>query len=602
MKSLGKFQLDGTSCRIDLPRLLETRLLVQANSGGGKSWLLRRIFEQTAGAVQQIIIDPEGEFASPREKLDYVIAAPHDGDALAHPKTAQLLARRLLETGVNAVLDIYDLKKHERQAFVRIFCETLMEAPKTLWHPVLVAIDEADLFCPEKGQAESTAAVIDLATRGRKRGFALLAATQRLAKFHKDAAAELLNKLIGRTGLDVDVKRAVDELGFANYRSALNTLRSLEPGDFFAYGPALSQSISLLKVGPVLTTHPKVGDRGLKAPPRPTAAIRAVLPKLADLPKEAETEARTTEELRRELLAARRELAITRRSPQTPAIHPASPPARELLQSAEERGYQRGLVAQKAALLSERRALRSTVLSAVGEAFAKSTQNALFTTPGREQEVPRTRLSAPSVSPTKAQADIHEHTGYYRPKASRPRSSKEHVIFTEEALSGPEQRILNAIAWLETMTASEACHQPAVAFLAGYTMGGGAYNNPRSRLHSRGLVTYAPGERICLTDAGRELAEVPPSPLTEEELHRQVLERLPGPEQRILKPLLAAYPQPMTGPEVAAAASYAYGAGSFNNPRSRLKSLGLIDYVGDGQLVACDCLFPGKSSSHLTTS
>jgi DNA helicase HerA-like ATPase len=59
----------------DLDRLVDTRLLVQANSGGGKSWLLRRLLEQTHGHVQHLVIDPEGEFASLREKFDYVLAA-----------------------------------------------------------------------------------------------------------------------------------------------------------------------------------------------------------------------------------------------------------------------------------------------------------------------------------------------------------------------------------------------------------------------------------------------------------------------------------------------------------------------------------------------
>jgi len=39
-------------------------------------------------------------------------------------------------------------------------------------------------------------------------------ATLRLSKLHKDTAVECNNKLIGRTGLDVDVKRATVELGF----------------------------------------------------------------------------------------------------------------------------------------------------------------------------------------------------------------------------------------------------------------------------------------------------------------------------------------------------------------------------------------------------
>lgn len=47
--------------------------------------------------------------------------------------------------------------------------------------------------------AESAGAVIDLATRGRKRGQCAVIATQRLSKLHKDAAAEMKNKLIGGT-------------------------------------------------------------------------------------------------------------------------------------------------------------------------------------------------------------------------------------------------------------------------------------------------------------------------------------------------------------------------------------------------------------------
>ena len=56
----------GEAARIDLEELLSTRLLVQGNSGSGKSHLLRRLLEQSSQWVQQVIIDPEGvsRFAS----------------------------------------------------------------------------------------------------------------------------------------------------------------------------------------------------------------------------------------------------------------------------------------------------------------------------------------------------------------------------------------------------------------------------------------------------------------------------------------------------------------------------------------------------------
>lgn len=228
----------GDSIRIDLPTLIDTRLLVQANSGGGKSWLLRRLLEQSHGTVQQFVIDLEGEFATLREKYDYILAAK-EGDTLAEPRSAALLAKRLLELHVSAILDLYELSHQERKHFVRLFLTAMINAPKNLWHPCLVMIDEAHVFAPQTGQSEAMEAVIDLATRGRKRGYCAVLATQRLSKLHKDAVAEMNNKLIGRTGLDIDRKRAAEELGFTAKEDALS-LRNLAPGEFYAFGPAIS--------------------------------------------------------------------------------------------------------------------------------------------------------------------------------------------------------------------------------------------------------------------------------------------------------------------------------------------------------------------------
>jgi DNA helicase HerA-like ATPase len=88
----------------------------------------------------------------------------------------------------------------------------------------------------------STDAVINWISLSRKRGFCPVLATQRLSKLHKDAAAELNNKLIGRTGLDIDMDRAAKELGFDKEKR--QTLSRLEPGQFYAYGPAISSEVT----------------------------------------------------------------------------------------------------------------------------------------------------------------------------------------------------------------------------------------------------------------------------------------------------------------------------------------------------------------------
>src|SRR2546421_2590821 len=268
---------------IDLPTLLDTRLLVQANSGGGKSWLLRRLLEQSHGKVQQIVIDLEGEFATLREKYDYVLAGK-EGDTPAEPNSAALLARKLLELNVSAIIDLYELHYQDRKQFVRLFLESMINAPKHLWHPCLVVIDEAHKFCPEKEQSEASSAVIDLATLGRKRGYCAILATQRLSKLHKDAAAECNNKLIGRTNLDVDMRRASEELGFTAKTQQLS-LRELQAGEFFAFGPAISPTVQKITIGEVQTTHPKAGSRLLaQHTTPPSEAMKKIVSELHDLP------------------------------------------------------------------------------------------------------------------------------------------------------------------------------------------------------------------------------------------------------------------------------------------------------------------------------
>ena len=172
----------------------------------------------------------------------------------------------------------------------------------------------------------------------------------------------------------------------------------------------------------------------------------------------------------------------------------------------------------------------------------------------------------------------------------RRRSEGERKDSAGAELSGPEQRILDGLAWLEAIGVSSP-EQAAVAFMAGYSPGGGAFQNPRGALRSKGLVEYAAGGRVQLTEAGRALAAVPDAPLTPQELQARVLGRLPGPEQRILKVLLEAYPEPVPNDELAQRAGYEPRGGAFQNPRGRLRSLGLIDYPRPGSVVARPLLF-----------
>lgn len=160
-------------------------------------------------------------------------------------------------------------------------------------------------------------------------------------------------------------------------------------------------------------------------------------------------------------------------------------------------------------------------------------------------------------------------------------------------LSGPEQRIINSIAWFNTIGIEEP-EQTAVAFLSGYVVNGGGFTNPRGSLNTKHLLQYVSGGRIKLTDSGKAKAEIPSSPLNTFELQRMVMQRLPGPEQKILTVLLGVYPAAMTNEDCAMKTGYNPDGGGYTNPRGRLKSLGLIEYPERGQVKAKSLLFLDK--------
>lgn len=553
---------------INLPVLLETRLLVQAGSGGGKSWALRRILEQTAPHVQQLVIDPEGEFATLREKFDYVIAAAHDADAVASPQTAPLLARRLMESGVSAVLDIYDLKHHERVLFVRRFLDALVNLPRKLWHPVLVVLDEAHVFCPQVGSAESASAVIDIATRGRKRGLCAVLATQRLSKLHKDAAAEMQNKLIGLTGLDVDVKRAADELGMSA-RDALQSLRALEPGQFYAFGPALTRAPELVKIGQVATTHPKAGQRLLQAPPPASEKVRAELAKLADLQKDADQEAHTVEELQALNAKLRREATVANKRAELAGVPEKEVQAR--IAAAVTGARKLAAPAGGSSGNNSRPDLRAP-LARIGEIVAKALA------------IP----AAPAVAPAKDPSRPRQPKG-------RDRLPERLTDYPAPDVTAPQQKILDVLAQLEAYGIEQA-DKAMVAAHAGVSPTSGGYFNNLGRLRSGSLIDYPAPGKVALTLLGRALATPPKEAPHLYDLHASWLRILPAPQAAILTALIEVYPDAVAKDDLADRVGVSRTSGGYFNNLGRLRTLGAIDYPTRGQVSAASILFPKASA------
>ncbi|WP_404366325.1 helicase HerA domain-containing protein [Sphingomonas sp. MMS24-J45] len=278
------FQVDmgldgaGQSVPIDLEELLATRLLVQGNSGSGKSHLLRRLLERSANQVQQIIIDPEGDFVTLGDAYGHIAIAAAD---YSIPEITKFGAR-IREHRTSVVLDLEGLEMEGQMRCAAAFLSALFDAPREHWFPALVVVDEAQVFAPSQGaevteevRRASLGAMTNLMCRGRKRGLAGIIATQRLAKLAKNVAAEASNFLMGRTFLDIDMARAADLLGME--RRQAEQIRDLARGTFLALGPAVSRRPVAIRIGPVETGSRGGGPALTPLPQQPAGEMRQFL-------------------------------------------------------------------------------------------------------------------------------------------------------------------------------------------------------------------------------------------------------------------------------------------------------------------------------------
>lgn len=269
----------GAEARLDLEELLATRLLVQGNSGSGKSHLLRRLLEQSAPWVQQCIVDPEGDFVTLADKYGHLVV-----DASRSEAELTGIAARVRQHRVSVVLSLEGLDVEQQMRCAAAFLGGLFDADRDYWYPMLVVVDEAQLFAPaiagevsDEARKLSLGAMTNLMCRGRKRGLAGVIATQRLAKLAKNVAAEASNFLMGRTFLDIDMARAADLLGMERRQAEM--FRDLNRGHFVALGPAMSRRPLPMVIGPVETSARSSSPKLMPLPDAPVDAKELIFTK-----------------------------------------------------------------------------------------------------------------------------------------------------------------------------------------------------------------------------------------------------------------------------------------------------------------------------------
>ena len=239
----------GQEIELNTDKFLKQRLLFQGISGSWKTETIKTIVkglkevtrsDESPNGIQQIIFDWEGEYHPLRKSFPYILLGD-EGEFPVDVEMAEAMAIEVRKTRASVIIDLSSFKDHEqRQEYVAIFINAILDVPKQYWKPCTVVIDEAHNLCNQRdSRSLSKKPIIRLCETGRKRGISTILGTQRLAALDKNASAQMVNRLIGWTVEVPDREAAARLLGGGIEIS--NAIKDFKGGEYFAFGSALSE-------------------------------------------------------------------------------------------------------------------------------------------------------------------------------------------------------------------------------------------------------------------------------------------------------------------------------------------------------------------------
>lgn len=598
---------------------------ILAKRGSGKSNAGAVLAEEMHKAgLPFVVVDPVGAWWGLRSSADgkgaglpVPIFGGYRGDVPLEPGGGALIADLIVEENLSAVLDVsaFDSETAKRR-FLWTFAERLYLQKGKPEHdsPLHLFLEEADDYIPQRATgdvARCLGAFERIVKRGRARGLGCTMISQRSASLNKDVLTQIETLIVLRTTSPQDRKAIADWVKYhGQSEQILESLSSLAPGEAWVWSPWLD-----------LTKRVQIRRRQtFDSGATPGVKAKRAVATLADVDLDAITvqmaatieraKAEDPAELRKQVAALKKELAAAKfaerewhdkaqdavAKPVEVAVAHVPPAVVDVLQ---------GIHADSETLRNGAQAFATSIAEMADELQRRTTEGlaaaeVLPTEAPRKKWVvspagsggPPTRISRQlaktSPAPTRGGTKAAGAARTDGPRTSGPAAAGD--------LTGPQQRVLDAIAWLNAV----GFDQPTkiqVGFIAGYRVGkavGGTFGNLLGALRSDGFIDYPAAGRVWLLDAGVAIAETPRIAPTTEALQEAVFARLSDPEQRVLQVLIDVYPVPIAKQELGARAGYTVGpavGGTFGNILGRLRTLGLIDYPAAGQAVATPLLF-----------
>lgn len=574
-------------------KILEQHLVVLGKTGAGKSSALRHIVEHLLTHKKRVcIIDPKGDWWGLKYSADgksegFPVIAFGDfkeskaADIPLNAQSGKHVAELIASGNRPAIIGFRGWMTAHMVKFWIDFAATLFSHNSG---ELYLVGDEFHHFAP-KGKIQDIEAgkclhwSNRLMSEGRGLGIVCLIASQRPQKVHNDTLTScetlVAMRVIHKSDRDA-VKDWIEGCGDINQgKEVLNSLAGMNRGEAHVWSPEAGY-------GPKFVTFPMFETFDSFAPPQLQKKINAsgwsnvdldeVKAKLANVIEEQKANdpaelKRTVADLKRKLhQAEQKKPEVERKEIETPVFDAA---CRDLLASVEK-------ACNDVLRETQKRAEDFRLI----QVWLASARERLERTALRQQ-------SGGIRRPAPAQGLLHAEK-----LAPTGRSA---AVNGDLRLNSVQQRILDALAWLESIGNTEP-KNVQVGAVALIDSTGGYFSNMVSPLSAGGLVNRLAG-RLSLTDAGREIAKVPERVASMDEYHEHLRKRIVklksagGPTIKILDAIIARAGADVTVAEIGEEVGIDHTGGYFSNMISPLGGIGLIER-DRGVVRPTEVLFP----------
>lgn len=546
--------------------------------GSGKTHGAGKLAELFAEAgVPFVVIDPVGVWyglrlardgKSPGLKVP-VFGGLH-GDLPLEPTAGALVADLIVDKNLSCILDISQFDTDADKArFCAAFAERLFALHKKHPSPRHVIVDEAQEVVPQNpqpGEQQMLHRWHRKVKLGRNFGLGVSLLTQRPQEVSKKVLNQCQTVLAFRlTGPQERDAMAAWVSAHGLGQELIDKLPHLETGNCHVWSPAFLKVNKEVRILPKETfdasATPKFGEK---------RAVRELAP--IDLANLKEAMAATVEKAKEnDPVALKRELAELRKRFIT-----AQGAVAKVIDTVEV----------PIVLAKDLRAVE-TLLARLERLVTSSKEVAgELASPLQQVAAALQRASAPArPAPMPLR---HAPAGAARP-APMPRREAAPV----GDLTGPQTKILGALAFLETLGVTQPS-KVQVALFVGSSPSSSTYANNLGALRSKGLIDY-PNGGAALTEAGRALAPRDGAPETTAELHAIVLGMVTGPQRTILEYLFMIYPASAPKEELAQAVQASASSSTFANNLGAMRTMGALMYPRVGEVRAADIMFIGAT-------